>query len=278
MSVTSADLSRAVVAAGLAARPVCLHSSLRSFGDVEGGAAAVIVGFLAVDCTVVVPAFSWDAFAVSPAPPNLRPRRNGIADYDRMPVRDSRAAYEAASTAIDRSMGAIAAEVVAMPMRARGLHPLCSFAAVGAQASALVGGQTPEDVFAPLAALADAGGAVVLCGVGLTSMTLIHLAEQRSGRAMFVRAARLSGAGVVGCRVGGCSRGFENLRPALDPFESAHEVGHSRWRVFDAAPALAAAAYAIRRDRQITRCHHEICERCDDAIAGGPIGPLRLRG
>ena len=276
MIVTAADVSRAVVAAGLAGRAVCLHSSLRSFGDVEGGAASVIVGFLAVDCTLLVPTFSWDAFAISPPPPNLRPRRNGTT-YERLPVRDTRQAFDVTSQAIDDGMGAVAREVLAMPIRHRGLHPLCSFTAVGPLAGTLTASQSPDDVLAPLEALVSLGGAVVLAGVGLTSMTLLHLAEQRAGRAMFVRAARVAGVGIVGVRTGGCSTGFENLRPALDPFETTATVGSSPWRMFDARAAVDAATYAIRRDRRVTRCHNEICERCDDAIAGGPIAPLKLR-
>lgn len=276
MIVTAADVSRAVVGAGLAGRAVCLHSSLRSFGDVEGGAASVIVGFLAVDCTLLVPTFSWDAFAISPPPPNLRPRRNGTT-YERLPVRDTRQAFDTSSQVIDEGMGAVPKEVLAMPVRHRGLHPLCSFTAVGPLAATLVAPQSPVDVFAPLDVLVSGGGAVVLAGVGLTSMTLLHLAEQRAGRAMFVRAARVAGAGIVGARTGGCSTGFENLRAALDPFETTATVGTSRWRIFDAAAAVEAATYAIRKDRRITRCHNEVCERCDDAIAGGPIAPLRLR-
>ena len=277
MSVTAADISRGAVAAGLAGRAVCLHSSLRSFGDdVEGGAASVIVGFLAVDCTLLVPTFSWDAFSISPPPPHLRPRRNGTT-YERLPVRDTRQAFDVTSNVVDRDMGAVAIEVLAMPVRQRGMHPLCSFAAVGPRAMELVAGQSPNDVFAPLDALVAMGGAVVLAGVGLTSMTLVHLAEQRAGRVPFVRVARVAGAGIVGVRVGGCSTGFEHLREALDPFERVTTVGRSRWRVFDGAPALDAATHAIRRDRRITRCHNEVCERCEDAIAGGPIGPLTLR-
>lgn len=274
----AADISRAVVAAGLAGRPVCLHSSLRSFGDLGGGAAAVVVGFLAVDCTLVVPTFSWSAFAVSPPPPAARPRRNGVSGgYDRLPVRNATEAYDPSSAAIDDDMGAVPAELVAMPMRIRGAHPLCSFSAIGPQAADIVTAQSTEDVFAPLAALASIRGAIVLAGVGLTSMTLLHLAEVRAGRAPFVRAARVAGRGVVGVRVGGCSAGFENLRPALDPLETSWEVGPSRWRIYDADRALDAATYAIRRDRRITRCHNEVCERCDDAIAGGPIAPLQLK-
>ena len=74
-------------------------------------------------------------------------------------------------------MGTVPASVLAQPGRVRGPHPLCSFTALGAQAQDLIGGQTLTDVFAPLRALADAGGWVLLMGVSLHSMTLIHAAE-----------------------------------------------------------------------------------------------------
>jgi aminoglycoside N3'-acetyltransferase len=82
-------------------------------------------------------------------------------------------------------MGAIAAAVVQMPGRSRGNHPICSFAAVGPHAQSLVAHQSPLAVNAPLAALADCSGYVVLMGVGLNCMTLLHLAEQQAGRNLF---------------------------------------------------------------------------------------------
>jgi len=47
-------------------------------------------------------------------------------------------------------------------------------------------------------------------------------------------------------------------------------VGQSLWRVFPAKHALAIAAEAIRREPLITHCG-QACERCDDAVLGGPL-------
>src|SRR5207249_1436971 len=91
---------------------------------------------------------------------------------------------------IDPWMGLIPRAVVARPDRRRGNHPTASFAAVGPLAGQLVETQAPDDIYAPLQALADLGGSVVLMGVTLTSMTLIHLAEKQSGRQLFRRWAR----------------------------------------------------------------------------------------
>ena len=87
-------------------------------------------------------------------------------------------------------MGAIPAEVVRRPGRARGGHPLCSVAAIGPDAARIVAGQVSDDVYAPLRGLAESDGSLVLLGVGLTSATLLHLAEEGAGRTLFRRWAR----------------------------------------------------------------------------------------
>jgi hypothetical protein len=47
-------------------------------------------------------------------------------------------------------------------------------------------------------------------------------------------------------------------------------IGPSKWTLLPAAQALAYAAAAIRSDPQITHCGAETCERCNDAVQGGP--------
>ena len=168
-------------------------------------------------------------------------------------------------------MGAVPAAVLAMPGLVRGAHPLDSFAAVGPLAHELVDGQAPQHVYAPLEALIAAGGVVVSMGVGLTAMTLLHLAEQRAGRALFVRWARDAGGEIMRVRVGGCSGGFGNLDAALAPVMRHAEVGESRWMIMDAREALELATAAIRADSHITHCGNPECDRCNDAVLGGPV-------
>lgn len=76
MPVTVQEIRRVINSLGLSGHALCLHSSLHSFGWVEGGASTVVQGILAEGCTVLVPTFSWDAFSV-PALPGMRPERNG---------------------------------------------------------------------------------------------------------------------------------------------------------------------------------------------------------
>ena len=71
--MTAAVLRQGVRDHGLSGRIVVVHSSLASFGRVDGGAAAVVQAFLDEGCTIVVPAFS--DCRVSP-PPGVRLERN----------------------------------------------------------------------------------------------------------------------------------------------------------------------------------------------------------
>jgi aminoglycoside 3-N-acetyltransferase len=268
MTVTAVEIARAIADSGLSNRCVCLHSSLRPFGYVDGGAGAVVGAFLDQGCTLLVPAFSFEAFA-APPPADGRPLRNGT-NYSGWPETSGRV-YQPALNDIDGEMGAIPRAVVTTAGRVRGNHPLCSFAAIGPLAAELVRGQAPHDVFAPLRALAESEGFVVLAGVGMTSMTLLHAAEQSACRQMFVRWASGVGGGVEPVEVGGCSEGFGRLGPILSGVARTTRVGESEWLFYPAALALALATAAIRADPSITHCRREGCTRCDDAVAGGPI-------
>lgn len=265
--VTPSEIQTALELAG---QPVCVHASLRSFGTVAGGAAAVVAAFLAEGCTLLAPSFSYD-FAVAP-PPALQLARNGL-HYDRpYPGGAPGAArvYTPATQEVDPDMGAIAA-AVRHPRRVRGEHPLNSFSAVGPLAARLIGGQAPLAVYAPLAALAEAGGFVLLMGVALETMTLLHLAEQVAGRVPFRRWANDRQGRPQQVEAGGCSDGFGRLAPLLEPWRRQARVGQSQWQLFAAQPALAAAAAAMRAGPSITHCGNLDCERCHDAVLGGPI-------
>lgn len=266
MTVTRDDIRHATRAAGLSGLPLCIHSSLRSFGQVDGGARTVIDGLLAEGCTVVVPTFV-DAFEIYP-PEDVRLERNGWDYRKRYGLPDqTEERYSPASNAINRWMGAVPTAVLTMPDRVRGNHPLNPFAAVGPLAEELISGQTGDHVYAPLEEIERRGGAIVMIGVGLDSMTALHLAEQRAGRRLFRRWST----GPLGVDIGSCSGGFPNLDSALAPLQQSALVGQSRWRIFPLRETVALATAVIRDNPEITRCPRPGCILCTDAIAGGPI-------
>ena len=268
--VTGDDIRAALRSLGLSGQVLCVHSSLRSFGRVAGGAEAVLDALLAQGCTVLVPSFTND-FEVPP-PPGPRPARNAW-DYDRFagPTTGIGRVYTPESREIEAGLGAIPTAVVARAGRSRGDHPLNSFAALGPLAAWLVGEQQPRRVYAPLERLAEEGGWIVLMGVGLTSMTFLHLAEQRAGRRLFVRWANDAAGQPLAAKIGSCSSGFDALMPFLAPLARSIRVGQSEWLAFPARETLAAAVAAIRADPALTHCADPRCERCNDAVAGGPI-------
>jgi aminoglycoside 3-N-acetyltransferase len=276
MPVTESDIRQATVELGLSGTALCVHSSLRSFGWVEGGADAVIDALLAEGCTVLVPTMTW-AYAVRP-PPHLRPARNGT-DYealDRMYDANRPAGasmvYSPESNDLERgSMGAIPAALLQRWGRQRGRDPMGSFAALGPMAEQLVRDQTPDNPFAPFQELVRLGGSVVMMGVDLDRLTLLHQAEAVAGRNLFMRWANGPHGTPVPVFGGGCSDGFPRLEPFLAHLIRETRVGDSLWRVLPARETLAVAAEVIRAQPEITRCDDKDCDRCEDAIAGGPL-------
>ncbi len=274
MTVVMNDIRRAVRTLGLSGRPVCVHSSLRSFGRVEHGATTILQGLLAEGCTVLVPSFSIAAFAIEPpASAEMRPARNGL-DYEGSTtfyLAGGRDTYRPDTREIDLSMGAIPAAVVNWPERIRGDHPLNSFAAIGPLARLLLQDQNFTDVYAPLRALTERNGAIVLMGVGLERLTFLHYAEQAAGRIPFRRWANGPDGKTLLVAVGSCSEGFDHFAPLLAPFNQQFLVGESIWQVFPARETLEAAVQAMQRNPSITHCDDDECERCADAIQGGPL-------
>lgn len=270
MTVHAQEISEAIYQLQLENQVVCVHSSLRSFGQVEGGAVTIVQTFLEAGCTLLVPSHSYGYAVV--APPNKRPKRNGC-DYDRYAGSNAGKdrIFTTASKEIVRDMGAIAATVLNYPGSVRGDHPTNSFSGVGPLADTLLRTQNRQAVHAPLQALADVRGHVLLMGVGLDKMTLLHRAEENAGRVTFRRWANDAAGQPEMIEAGGCSDGFENLAPYLAPYEQEMMVGTSLWRLYPAYETLETATETIRTKPKITHCDDDECERCRDAILGGPI-------
>ncbi|WP_066367492.1 AAC(3) family N-acetyltransferase [Herbidospora mongoliensis] len=269
--ILTEHLDTAVHDLDLAGRPVMLHTSLRSFGTTVDADTLLDV-LLKRACTVMVPAFTEPQFAL---PASAGPARNGV-DYTTVPAGTAfpeGPAYSVDCGLINPHLGVLPAVLIGRAGAVRGRHPLNSFAAVGPQAAELMEAQSPDDVYGPIRELADRDGAILLVGVGLNRLTALHLAEQRSGRRLFLRWARDEDGEVRMVEVGSCSEGFPRLEPALRPIARTTTVGASRWHAYPARQVLAAATAAIAADQDITHCADSGCLLCRDAIAGGPQAP-----
>jgi len=269
--VSLSELRQTVRDLGVSRSPVCLHSSFKSIGGVEGGPQTVVDAFLLEGCTLLVPTFTYH-FRIPP-PAGMRPAQNGW-DYASASAgaATARSVYRPDTLEISaKEMGIVPTTIVSLPGRVRGNHPLNSFTATGPLAKEMILDQSGLDVYAPLKRLAEREGWVVLMGVGLSRMTLLHLAEEMAGRNLFRRWANRSNGKPVMVATGGCSEGFGNFEPVLGPLARESSVGRSLWRAFPVRELLDAARRAIQDRPQITHCGDADCLRCNDAVQGGPV-------
>lgn len=268
-TVTCDEIRRGLSRLGVRAA-VEVHSSLSSMGYVEGGAEAAAAALLDVFGLVMVPAFAFGTGVRTPE--GIRIERNGWRErhfrhhrhYHWTPV----AFHKGLPSS--KGMGAITEVIRTRKDAARGIHPTHSFAAAGEGAADLVGVQTYDDPMAPVLALAERGGWVVMLGTRLTSCTALHAAEVLAGRPYFVRYAIDADGAVFRIGTPGCSRAFHRFDEILAPITREVRIGAASVRAYPAAEMLDIVAEAIRRNGEITRCRPD-CRACADMIAGGPI-------
>lgn len=272
MTVRKNDLMNAIQQLGIDQQVVCLHTSLKSFGFVEGGGPAIVDAFLESGCTVLSTTHSYEYQLAYQDDSILHNGYDEDTDEDDpdadVPIFD----VQSNDLSI-YAMGHVPAAILQHPERIRGNHPVNSFAAVGPRAHAVISSQTLVDVFAPLRAVYEADGYVLLMGVDLRKMTAIHFAEQLAGRKPFIRWAKDADGQRIPINVGSCSDGFNNLQNALAPIETQLKVGNSLWRLYPMRELVERCIVAININPQITHCPDPTCIRCADAIHGGPVVP-----
>ena len=266
-STTYKQITKAIQELGLENSVICMHSSLKSFGHLEGGADTLIQGFLDLGCTIVVPTFTYDCRV--PAPVEKRILRNGcVYPYDPEHVE----AFDRDSVMVSSDMGTIPARILGRKERVRGIHPMNSFAAIGPLAEVLIAKQTHLNVYGPLKMMYEIAESYVgLIGVDLTSTTAIHYAEEKAGRNLFRQWALEKDGTQREIAVGSCSDGFTVFDPYVKEMERSIRVGESKWRLFPFQPFIDVITEAIVKSPEITHCSNADCIRCNDAVRGGPL-------
>lgn len=237
-----------------------VHSSLRSFGYVLGGAATVI---RALQETV-----TEAGLVIMPVHAYCLAGRPGVTPFD--------PAVSPSET------GRIPALFWRSPGVLRSRHPTHSTAAWGRRAADLLAdheNRPPVGRDSPLHRAAAWGGAVLQFGVRHSSNTTLHLAEALAevpylnipgheawGRQVLVRRPDGSAAAVdlVGHEWPSCSAAFVAIAPLL---ESRGLTRHARIGRCDAVltpawPMVETAVEALRRDPALFLCTSEICEHC----------------
>jgi aminoglycoside 3-N-acetyltransferase len=159
-------------------------------------------------------------------------------------------------------MGILPAALLREKGALRTSHPILSFG--GIQADDILLTQTLFDPLAPIQALTEKNGWVVLINVDHTSNTSVHYAEKLAGRRQFIRWA-LMGERVVECPgYPGDSFGFNAIEEHIlaDTVRIDMEDG-----VFIQAVPLKrlvdVAVELIKNDPLALLCQREDCERCN---------------
>lgn len=263
--LTKDDIVGQLGSLDIANKVVCLHSSFRSFGDVQGGPKTIIDAFLESGCTLVCPTFFYLA-QTYPARTNYL--SNGI-EYESVPEMRS-VNYTGAPSQIEPSMGVIPKMLLGIEHTTRTKHPTNSFAIAGKDKALLLANQSPLNVYSSYKAIYSENlpAVVILAGVDFEACTPIHYAEELAGKGLFRRWAVQNGQ-VVEVEEGSCSDGFENLRPYVSKIEGEIEIGDSLVRVYDFHRLVDTIAEVIVCDPSVTHCGIENCHRCNDMARGG---------
>lgn len=237
--------------------PVIVHASLKSFGQVEGGAETVVSALTAVFPTVITPTFTYKTMVT----PLAGPEHNAIA-YGSGTDQNRMAEFFTPQMPADSLMGILPETLRKHPSASRSIHPIQSFA--GINAGKILGTQTIADPLAPLGALEKADGWAVLIRVDHTVNTSIHYAEKLAGRKQFVRWA-LTPKGVVECPgFPGCSAGFQSIAPEMEPHARRVKIGDALVQAVPLKMLFAVVVTQLKKDPLALLCQQEDCERCGE--------------
>ncbi len=264
-SLDYTELKYAFEALDLADQPVIVHAALRPFGYIKSGVDAVLRAMLSSFKSVVMPAFTYKAMVT----PEVGPPDNGIT-YGSEKDLNKMAQSFSLNMRVDPMIGILAETLQIRPFATRTDHPILSF--TGIRADEFLITQTMAEPLAPIGALAEADGWVVLINVDHSVNTSIHYAEKLAGRKQFIRWA-IMGNRIVECPgFPGDSSGFNAIEPYLKADTRRVDVGHgfiqtvSLKRVFEVTQEL------IKKDPLALLCQRSDCERCDTVRRIHPVG------
>ena len=251
------DLRSAFEALELRDKPVIAHASLKKFGLIEGGAETVLRAMLDSFRGVVMPAFTYKTIVTT----EVGPPGNGIT-YGSGRDLNKMAQPFTPSMRADPLMGILPETLRNHPAAKRTSHPILSFA--GIQSEEFLNTQTHDNPLAPIGALAEAGGWVVLINVGHDSNTSIHYAEKLAGRKQFIRWA-LVGDRVVECPgFPGDSTGFTAADETLQPVTRRVDLdGDAFLQAIPLKQLLETVGEITKKNPLALLCQRTDCERCN---------------
>jgi aminoglycoside 3-N-acetyltransferase len=275
---TYTEIKTAFDSFGLNDVPVIAHTSLRSFGEVEGGAPMVVQAFIDSFAAVIMPTHTYKPMIVPLSGPE-----NNAMEYGKPDPFNTNPEFFTPHMPADVLMGVISEALRQRAGAKRSSHPLLSFA--GFNADEMLATQTLKDPLAPIQAVAEQNGWVVLVGVDHTVNTSMHLAEKLAGRRQFTRWAlvrdvltrpaplKVAGRNFASTSVNerivecpgfpGCSAGFQAIARDMQPFTRRTMAGKSAIQAVPLAALIHAVISKINQDPKALLCFDPTCARCN---------------
>ncbi|HEU0292471.1 MAG TPA: AAC(3) family N-acetyltransferase [Anaerolineales bacterium] len=251
-----AELRSAFKELELADKPVIVHSSLKRFGPIECGPKTVIQALLATTNGLIVPTFTY----LTMITPEVGPPNNGITygrdrDLNRMAVPFHLGLQP------DKMMGSVPRTLLLQEGSIRTAHPILSFGGIGVDHILIT--QTLHQPLAPIGALADHDGWVILINVDHSVNTSIHYAEKLASRRQFLRWALL-GDRIVKCPgFPGDSSGFNAIEEHVRADTRFVQVNNAIIQAVPLKKLFAAVQELIKKDPLALLCQRSDCERCN---------------
>lgn len=245
-SATERDFEQALNALGLdGSQNVIAHTSLSSFGHFEGAQAALVRSLKRCVATLVVPTFSY---AMSIDASEIENHRSEKQFRRFSPV--------------SRDLGRVAQHMVDDPQSVRSFHPLLSFAAQGTYAHEITGAQSLENPYAPIGALYDLDGWVLLLGVGMSSNTSVHYGEHLAGQVLLPRWVLIDGVPKQ-TWFPNCSGAFSRLHKGLKTDRRSVTLGRATLEAYPVRAVVDLAHLRVSKDPEALLCGFSGC-RCQD--------------
>jgi aminoglycoside 3-N-acetyltransferase len=244
----------------LSDKPVIAHASLKPFGYIRDGADAVARALSDSFKSLIMPTFTYKTMIT----PEVGPPNNGIT-YGAQKDLNKMAVSFKHNLRADPMMGMVPEALRNHPMATRTSHPILSFAGVNAES--ILATQTLFEPLAPIGALADQDGWVVLVNVDHTNNTSIHYAEKLAGRKQFLRWALVGDRAVECHNYPGDSSGFNSIAPYIQPDVFHVDVGKGFIEAMPLKRLLDVTVGLIKNDPLALLCEREDCLMCN-AVRG----------
>ncbi|MDL2343213.1 AAC(3) family N-acetyltransferase [Deinococcus sp. MIMF12] len=239
--VTPSDLDGGLAALGLSgAEHLIVHASLRSFGQLEGGARGVVDTLAARAATVVAPAFTYGTLL-----------RHASSPVHQRFHRDLR---------VSRDIGRVPQELVDRADAVRSFHPTLSFIALGQAAEQVTAAQTLASPYQPIGALYDLGGLALMMGVDFGSNTSVHYGEHVAGMPLLTRYVPL-GTGVHPTAFPNCSAAFGRVKPHVTG--QSVTVGNATLELYRVRDLVDATVRLVTANPEALLCDYSSC-RCQE--------------